>query len=176
MNLGRKVGLAAVITGVVGTGVAFARGQEEKPKSQPPPAGSVMAKMQGLSEALKKTPGCLGVEGARTMSGKQVIFAWFENKKAVLNWYGSPLHQDLMKSLGPPSHPPLHAVKDEKTPIMVIASLTMDNRPHVDNARLPVKQISIEMYAPLPGGAALNGKFAPDSLKVKEMTLLHENK
>src|SRR5262245_51088535 len=34
-----------------------------------------------LGGALKATPGCLGVESARTSSGKQVIFAWFENKK-----------------------------------------------------------------------------------------------
>src|SRR5438034_5052414 len=38
---------------------------------------------------LKATPGVIGVDAARTMSGKQVIFAWFENKKAVLNWYYS---------------------------------------------------------------------------------------
>jgi hypothetical protein len=28
---------------------------------------------------LKATPGCLGVETARTASGKMVIFAWFED-------------------------------------------------------------------------------------------------
>lgn len=37
---------------------------------------------QDLVAALKATPGCLGVETARTGSGKQVIFAWFENKDA----------------------------------------------------------------------------------------------
>src|SRR6266550_6919662 len=49
-----------------------------------------------LVAALKATPGCLGVETARTASGKQVIFAWFENKKALLDWYYSPAHQQLM--------------------------------------------------------------------------------
>jgi hypothetical protein len=39
-----------------------------------------------LIAMLKNTPGCLGVEAARTMSGKQVLFAWFENKQAVVIW------------------------------------------------------------------------------------------
>jgi hypothetical protein len=30
-----------------------------------------------LVEGLQATPGCLGVETARTAGGKQVIFAWF---------------------------------------------------------------------------------------------------
>jgi quinol monooxygenase YgiN len=49
-----------------------------------------------LVAGLKATPGCLGVETARTTSGKMVIFAWFENKKAVLNWYNSDMHQGLV--------------------------------------------------------------------------------
>ncbi|MDT4898958.1 MAG: hypothetical protein QOH25_4035 [Acidobacteriota bacterium] len=36
-----------------------------------------------LVAGLKATPGCLGVETARTDSGKSVIFAWFEDKKAA---------------------------------------------------------------------------------------------
>ena len=42
-----------------------------------------------LVGALKATPGVLGVDAAQTLSGKQVIFAWFENKQAVLNWYNA---------------------------------------------------------------------------------------
>src|SRR5690349_20087530 len=58
---------------------------------------------------LKATPGCLGVETSRTASGKLVIFAWFEDKKAVMRWYNSELHQQLVKMGGPPdpSHVPL---------------------------------------------------------------------
>src|SRR6185312_1006643 len=51
---------------------------------------------------LKATPGCLGVETARTASGKMVIFAWFEDKRAVMRWYTSEMHQQLMKMSGPP--------------------------------------------------------------------------
>src|SRR5215471_6937399 len=50
-----------------------------------------------LVGGLKATPGVLGVDTARTSSGKMVIFAWFENKKAVLNWYYSDMHQALVK-------------------------------------------------------------------------------
>jgi hypothetical protein len=32
---------------------------------------------------------------------------------------------------------------------------------------LPVSQIAIELYAPLPGGLAAGGRFAPSSVKVK---------
>src|SRR5262245_56742972 len=74
---------------------------------------SQVGKLQGIPDLiamLKATPGCLGVDAARTMSGKQVIFAWFENKKAVLNWYYSDGHQRLIKTLasgGTPGRPPL---------------------------------------------------------------------
>ncbi len=56
-----------------------------------------------LVGALKATPGVLGVETARTSSGKQVIFAWFENKKAALAWYYSDTHRSLQKAFAPGS-------------------------------------------------------------------------
>src|SRR5262245_1702698 len=40
-----------------------------------------------LIAALKSSPGCLGVENGQMISGKVSIFAWFEDKKAVLDWY-----------------------------------------------------------------------------------------
>src|SRR5262245_22862565 len=54
-----------------------------------------------LAAALKASPGCLGVETAATSTGKQVIFAWFEDKKAVLKWYYSDVHKQLMKDITP---------------------------------------------------------------------------
>src|SRR2546430_1188949 len=62
-----------------------------------PPAGPP-AGFPDLVGALKATPGVLGVDAAQTLSGKQVIFAWFENKQAVMNWYPSPVHRKLMNS------------------------------------------------------------------------------
>lgn len=130
-------------------------------------------KAQGLPDlvgALKASPGCIGVESATTDSGKEVIFAWFEDKKAAVRWYESDLHQQLIKRLAPNrtrTRPPLAGVSDDSGPIMAIASITMDGKPTKERP-LPVKQISIELYQPLPGGFSRGGRFAPDSLKIPE--------
>ena len=133
--------------------------------AQGPPAG-----LPDLVGMLKATPGCLGVDAARTISGKQVIFAWFENKKAVLNWYYSEGHQRLVKTLasgGNAGRKPLADIADDSGPILAIASLTLSDKPQVGGVQLPVSQIAIELYAPLPGGLAAGGRFAPDTVKVK---------
>jgi hypothetical protein len=131
--------------------------------------------MPDLVGELKKTPGVLGVDAARTMSGKYVIFAWFENKKAVVDWYYSPTHMGVMKAFaGPgPYRKPLEHVKDDKTPILVIASLTMAEKPKFAEIKLPVSQIAIELYQPTPGGAALGGRFAPQTVKVENLVEHH---
>jgi hypothetical protein len=125
-----------------------------------------------LVAALKATPGCYGVETARTGSGKQVIFAWFENKKALLDWYYSPVHRQLMSQFFPsaPQRTPLPDVPDNGQPILAIASLTMADKPASDVTSLPVSQIAIELYQPLPGGIALGGRFSPLSMKVPGLT------
>jgi hypothetical protein len=129
--------------------------------------------MPDLVGALKSTPGVLGVEAGRMMSGKQVIFAWFENKKAVLNWYYSDTHRALMLQFaGGQTRPdgPLADVADDGRPILAIASLTMrDGASATDAAQLrtAVTQIAIELYAPLPGGVAVGGRFAPSTLPVQ---------
>lgn len=119
---------------------------------------------------LKATPGCLGVETARTSSGKMVIFAWFEDKKAVLRWYNSELHQQLMKMSGPPEsgHTPLSGIAEDSGPILAIASLTLTNQP-VKGSPLPVSQIAIELYQPAAGGVFVGGRFAPNTVKVPGM-------
>jgi hypothetical protein len=133
--------------------------------AQAPPAGAGMPDLVG---ALKATPGCLGVETARTSSGKQVIFAWFENKKAVLNWYYSSTHQLVKNQFFPasPGRTPLADIADDDQPVLAIASLTFADKPGTGVTTLPVSQIAIELYRPLPGGLALGGRFAPSSLKV----------
>ena len=121
-----------------------------------------------LVGAIKGTPGCLGVETAKTTSGKLVIFGWFEDKKAALKWYHSDTHQELMKKFAPGFEPgePLRHVPDDSGPIMAIASLTLTDKPPSKEKPLPVAQISIELYQPLSGGLHLGGRFAPDGLKV----------
>ncbi len=134
--------------------------------------------MPDLVGALKATPGVLGVEAARTQSGKEAIFAWFENKKAVLAWYYSDTHQALMMEFaGGMTRPggPLAGVPDDGRPILAIASLRMPDSESPKSAgelRTAVTQIAIELYAPLPGGIAVGGRFAPSSVGVPDMLQL----
>jgi hypothetical protein len=122
-----------------------------------------------LVAALTATPGCLGVETARTVSGKQVIFAWFENKQAVLNWYNSDVHRKLMDGFGGGGrrpNGPLAGVPDEG-PVLAIASLTIDAATaEGGDLKAAMSQIAIELYAPLPGGLAAGGRFAPSTVNV----------
>lgn len=134
-----------------------------------PPAGA----FPDLVGALKQTPGCLGVDTAMTSSGKQVIFAWFENKQAVLNWYFSDTHQALMLQFGSGARRPqgpLADVPDDGRPVLAIASVTLNGPPPTNAVDLKsVPQIAIELYAPLPGGLAVGGRFAPSTVRVPGM-------
>jgi hypothetical protein len=124
-----------------------------------------------LVSGLKATPGVLGVETARTGSGKNVIFAWFKDKAAAVRWYNSDMHRTAQKRFFPnrPAHQPLALVPDDVGPIMAIASITFADSARAAVTNLPVSQIAIELYSPLPGGVFLWSRFAPDSLEVKGM-------
>lgn len=162
--------IRSLVLVVVGIGIGFILGslivsslaQERKAEEK---------KFPDLVVGLKATPGCLGVETARTESGKNVIFAWFENKQAVLKWYYSDIHQQAMRMFFPNFKPgePLKGVPDDVGPIMAIASLTLTDKPQFKGTTLPLSQMSIELYAPITGGIFAGGRFAPDSLKVPNM-------
>jgi hypothetical protein len=135
------------------------------------PSQRAASPLPDLIGALKATPGCLGVETAQTSSGKQVIFAWFENKKVVLAWYYSGTHQTVMRQFaGDQRRPqgPLADVSDDGRPVLAIASITLAGSPGAppSDIRSATSQIAIELYTPLPGGLAAGGRFAPASLKV----------
>ena len=119
---------------------------------------------------LKATPGCIGVEVARTPGGKNVVFAWFENKDAVLKWYYSDMHQGAMNKFFPGDRRKPLAFVEGDGPILTIASITVAEKPGVGG--LPISQIAIELYRPLSGGIALGGRFAPEALKVPHMQVL----
>jgi hypothetical protein len=161
MKVFREVSAILVVAALVFSPALMA-GQARPP--QPPPG------FPDLVGALKATPGCVGVETARTGSGKQVIFAWFEDKKAALNWYYSDTHQAVMKQFFPQSQAskrtPMKDVPDDGGPVLAIASLTLADRAPGDVTTLPISQIAIELYTPLPGGLALGGRFAPGAIKV----------
>ena len=158
----REIAAALLLAGFIFAPgvVAFA----QAPAAPPNP-------LMNLPTMIQATPGSLGVETAMTQSGKMVIFAWFENRKAALAWYYSQTHQALMKMAGGgASRPrgPMADVPDDGRPIMAIASVTL-SRPQdgIPQAGLPpVSQIAIELYAPLPGGLAAGGRFAPTGVTV----------
>jgi hypothetical protein len=131
-----------------------------------------------LTQGLLKTNGCLGVESARTESGKNVIFAWFKDKQSALEWYHSDMHQEVMKKFFPNRdyRDPLEGVPDDSGPIMAIASITFSDNPQLGGSQLPASQIAIELYAPLTGGLSIGGKFAPDSLQVDGLKDYSESK
>lgn len=135
------------------------------PAPQSPPASPLQAALSDILRGLKESPGCLGQQVAQTQDGKRVILAWFQNKKATVDWYYSQTHTRLMGGLASPTRPPLEMVKEENIPILVIASLTLTARPD-PGQKMPLAQIAIELYTPLPGGFAYGGRLAPETLKV----------
>jgi hypothetical protein len=154
---------AALLTVVISAPAAMGALRAQAPQN---PGG-----FPDLIGMLKSSPGVLGVDAARgTMNGKMVIFAWFENKKAALAWYYSAGHQALMNQFsGGQRRPsgPMADVPDDGRPILAIASLTMPNpAAAASDPRTAITQIAIELYAPLPGGLAAGGRFAPSTVKV----------
>ena len=161
----------ASLSAVVGIGLltAVAWTQQPGPASQRGDGGG----FPDLVGGLKQVEGCLGVETARTSKGKNLIFAWFEDKKAVARWYHSEAHQGVMDAFvgadGYAGHKPMSHVPDDAGPILVIASLTPSAEPQHKGLNMPVSQIAVEIYQPLPGGVFIAGRFAPDSVKVEHM-------
>lgn len=160
---------AAATLGVAGLATlgTLARSDDEPKPKDDRPAAEKQGGFPDLVAGLKATPGCLGVETAGTSSGKRVIFAWFANRKAVMAWYNSGMHQAVMDAAGGPTRKPLAEIpKDDDQPILAIASITPSDRPRVEGFDMPISQIAIELYRPLPGGTSVGGTFAPASLKI----------
>jgi tetratricopeptide (TPR) repeat protein len=133
--------------------------------AQAPAAG-----FPNVIDALRAAPGCLGVETAQTSSGRRVIFAWFEGKKALVDWYHSDAHQKAMRTVFPNvpfDRKPLPDLAEDSGPILAIVSVKFAEAPAPDAARPKISSIGIELYGPLPGGIALGGRFAPAAVKVR---------
>src|SRR5262249_60843854 len=108
-----------------------------------------------------------GVDTGQTTSGKQVIFAWFENKAALVSWYKSDAHQRAMKVAFPSqtfNREPLPDTPENSGQILAIVSLKMnDSAPK--EAGLPIDTIGIELYTPVPGGVAGGGRVPPKTTR-----------
>jgi hypothetical protein len=50
---------------------------------------------------------------------------------------------------------------------MVIASMTPAPAPQIEGLPIPISQISIELFTPLPGGASINGRLSPEGFPVE---------
>ena len=131
------------------------------PLPAPPRARRPRGGFPALVSGLKPRRAAWAARAPRTRSGKQVIFAWFENKKAALAWYYSDMHRSVAKGFFPNAteRTPMADIPDDGQPIMAIASLTP--APAGSDTKMPFSQIAIELYRPLPGGLALGGHFAP---------------
>jgi hypothetical protein len=135
----------------------------ESAKPAPPAASNGSARgmdMNSLMPALEKSPGCFGVAAMELQSGKVAIVSWFENKKATIDWYNSEVHSRMMTMMPAPTRLPLSEVKDEKIPIIVVASLTPTRTPD-PKLGMPVSQIAVELYTPAKGGYSRGGWFSP---------------
>jgi hypothetical protein len=142
---------------------------QNAPPTEAPPSGQPDFGAM-LVQGLKNTPGCLAVDLGSFESGKQSIFAWFENKAAVKAWYYSRPHMAVLNMVsGEEEPPPPLAHVDEDGPIMVIASITPSADPKLKGFPMPIDQISIELFRPLPGGAHINGRLAPETFIVPHM-------
>jgi hypothetical protein len=104
-----------------------------------------------------------------------VIFAWFEDKGALLTWYTSNVHVHAMQSVFPghqPSGTALEGIPDGTGPILTIASVTPVDPATAAPGAPPFTQIAIEHYTPLAGGIALGGRFAPSGVQVPGLRVL----
>ncbi|HLG93731.1 MAG TPA: hypothetical protein VI546_02750 [candidate division Zixibacteria bacterium] len=157
-----------VLTFLLVATAGFILAEENQPK-QSGKTQNVLPDLK-LVEGLKATPGCLGVETAKTASGKQVIFAWFENKKACMKWYYRETHGRAGKTFFPnrsgQPRKPLEGVPDDVGPFMAIASLTPGEPGSSGVTDRPVSQMSIELYQPLKGRVFFGGTFSLATLKV----------
>jgi len=121
-----------------------------------------------LVEAAQASPGCLGVKLGRTGDGTNVIFAWFENKQALVAWYKSDFHQWAMKTSFPNQNfdrEPLPDVPENSGQILALVTLKLADKA-VPGSPIPIDTIGIELYTPLPDGVVVGGRFAPQSVKV----------
>ena len=133
--------------------------------AQSPPGG-----FPSVVKELRAAPGCLGVETGQTAGGRRVIFAWFDGKKSLVDWYHSDVHQRAMHAVFPNrtfNREPLPDLPEDVGPILTIVSVKFAEAPAPGKTAPAITSIGIELYGPLPGGVAVGGRFAPDAVKVR---------
>src|SRR5262249_15774721 len=142
------------------------------PSPWPSPAQTPPEGFPRVLAALRASPGCLGVDTGQTASGRQVIFAWFDTKQSLVNWYHSDVHQRAMKTVFPGQtfdRQPLPDLPDNSGPILTIVSVSFKDSPKADSITRSIASIGIELYGPLPGGVAVRGRLPPAATKVPRL-------
>ncbi|HRK32082.1 MAG TPA: antibiotic biosynthesis monooxygenase [Tepidisphaeraceae bacterium] len=157
--MNRPIAFLAALSGFLLAG-AVAIAQEQRP-NRPQAQTNPAAQFAPMIEAIRNTPGCLGVEAARLQSGKFAIFAFFKDKEAAKAWYYDPAHKQAMQRMMPDAVPPdgHEPMSDVPAGVPVLAAATI-TPPAAGQQGLP--QISIELYTPLSGGLRVGGGFAPE--------------
>lgn len=167
-------GCASARTASAGVAVTQPQTPPQPPEPAAPPAPAAAQPGAGMGmqlvAGLKATEGCLGATAVQATDGRLAVIAWFENKAGAKRWYESRTHQRLMQGMaaGEPAAEPMAHIADD-TPIMVIAAITPAEPGKTYGLGIPVAQISIELFQPLPGGAAVNGRFSPEAFPVEHM-------
>jgi len=162
----RIAGIACGMAIGLGIGVTIPRVHAQEGGGKP----QTIAEFPDLVSGLRATPGCLSVRTTSFDEGKQLaIFAWFKNKAAVNHWYHSAMHREAMKKFFPTfpvQRESLESFKDEKSPLLVVATVSPSDKPKVKGTQLAISQIGIEIYTPVPGGLTLGGGFGPAHMDV----------
>ena len=157
MKLLRELGGALLLAAVV-FGPSMLAGQARPP--QPPSGVSQSGRGAEIDGRL------LGVETAPEsgQAGDLRLVRGQEGRaELVLQRYPPGRAEDVRAGLAG-THPD-GDVPDDGEPVMTIASMTLEGAPG-DSTTIPVSQIAIELYRPLPGGLAPGGRFAPSAMKV----------
>ena len=119
---------------LAGAGLGAGALAQDRPARAAVPPDMTASLLQGLRE----TEGCLGVDAARMMSGKNSIFAWFEDKAAVKRWYDHPVHRRMLAASGvEPDGEPMEHIEDG-VPILVVATISFAGPPAVAESQIPL--------------------------------------
>lgn len=160
----RRVSLALIPVCLVGNPAGAQDASPAQPPAKPAPQNGG-GQLGMFVNAMKKAPGCLGVDQAQVMGGRLALFGWFANKAQALAFTNGPVCGVLkrMTQLTPAEGDPLSDITDDKTPVLVVISFTPTQEKDVPSG---LGQAAIEYWKPVSGGFAFAGRFAPEGVTV----------
>ena len=102
---------------------------------------------------------------------REALLTWFESGQAVLDWYFTNEHMDAVDAIltEPIERPdgPLAHLPEDAGPVLVVFYIAAEpEKPVPDGVTLPLRALSIEIYAPLPGGISLYERFSPKEFEI----------